>query len=62
MPLNVEVVVPDPVDPDERRIELLAAIVVEAGAVALQEAIFAAVPFSLDVDGVVERRHMHVRQ
>jgi hypothetical protein len=40
MPLNVEVVVTDPVDPDERRIELFAAIVVEAGAVALQEAIF----------------------
>ena len=62
MPLHIETVLPDPVDPDERRIELLAAIVVEAGAVALQEAVFAAVPFSLDIDRVVERRHINVRQ
>ena len=30
MPLHIEAVLLDPVDPDERRIELLAAIVVEA--------------------------------
>ena len=62
MPLDVKAVGPDPIEPDERRIEFLASIVVEARAVALEEPIFAPVPFALNVDRVVERRRRHGRQ
>jgi hypothetical protein len=44
------------VEAGERSVELFAEILLEAGAVALNEAIFGAVPLSQDVDGVVELR------
>jgi len=53
MPLDVEPVVADPVDTDEGCIELFAKVLSEARSVALQEAIFASVPFSLNVDRVI---------
>ena len=58
MPLYVEAVAADPVEPGERRIELFAEIVWEAGAVALDEAIFRPVPFAENVDGIVELRRL----
>ena len=62
MPLDIEAARPDPVEPDEGRIEFLAAIVVEAGTVTLQEAVFAAVPLALDINRIVERRRSDSRQ
>jgi len=55
MPLDIERVTADPVDANEGCIELLTEVLRKARAVALQEAIFVAVPFSLDVDGIIER-------
>ncbi len=54
MPLNVEAVGADPIEASERRIELFAGIVREAGSIALYEAIFGAMPFAENVDGIVE--------
>ena len=56
MPLEVEAVAADPVEAGERGVELFAEILREAGAVALNEAIFGAVPLSQDIDGIVELR------
>ena len=56
VPLDVEAIAADPVEAGKRGIELFAEILREAGAVALNEPIFGAVPFSQDVDGVVELR------
>jgi hypothetical protein len=56
MPLNIEAVRHDPIQSDKTCAEFFAAIVVEAGAVTPQEAVFATVPFYLDLDGVVELR------
>ena len=56
MPLNVEAVGADPVEASEGRVELLAEIFREAGAVALDEAILGAMPFAEDIDGIVELR------
>src|SRR5665213_2325337 len=56
VPLDVEAIAADPVEAGERGVELFAEILREAGAVALNEAIFCAVPLSLDVDGIVELR------
>ena len=56
MPLDVEAVGADPVEASEGRVELLAEIFREAGAVALDEAILGAVPFAEDIDGIVELR------
>jgi len=46
VPLDVEAVVADPVEAAEGSVELFAEILREAGAVALNEAILAAVPLS----------------
>jgi len=62
MPLNIEAVGADPVEAGEGRIELLAEIVREAGAVALDEAIFCAVPSAENVDGIVELSRLDRRQ
>jgi len=56
MPLEVKAIAADPVEAGERGVELLAEILREAGAVTLDEPISGAVPFSLDVDGIVELR------
>ena len=56
VPLDVEAIAADPVEAGERGVELFAAILREAGAVALNETIFGAVPFSQDIDGIVELR------
>ena len=56
VPLDVEAIAADPVEAGERSVELFAEILWEAGAVALNEPIFGAVPLSQDVDGVVELR------
>lgn len=56
VPLDVEAIAADPVETGERGVELFAEILREAGAIALNEAIFGTVPFSQDVDGVVELR------
>jgi len=56
VPLDVEAVATDPIEASEGGVELFAEILREAGAVALNEAIFGAVPFSQDIDGVVELR------
>ena len=62
VPLDVEAVAADPVEACERGVELLAEILREAGAVALNEAIFGAVPLSQDIDGVVELRRPDGRE
>ncbi|MDX3967876.1 MAG: hypothetical protein QHD01_14895 [Bradyrhizobium sp.] len=54
VPLDVEAIAADPVEACERGVELFAEILREAGAVALNEAIFRAVPLSQDIDRVVE--------
>ena len=56
VPLDVETVAADPVEAGEGGVELFAEILREAGAVALNEAIFGAVPLSQDIDGIVELR------
>ena len=56
VPLDVEAIAADPVEASERRVELFAAILREAGAVALNEAILGAVPLSEDIDRVIELR------
>ena len=56
VPLDVEAITADPIEADERSVELFADILREAGAVALNESIFGAVPLSRDIDGVVELR------
>jgi hypothetical protein len=56
VPLDVEAIAADPVEAGKRGVELFADILREAGAVALNEAIFGAVPFSQDIDGIVELR------
>lgn len=56
VPLDVEAIVADPVEASKGSVELLAEILREAGAVALNEAILGAVPLSQDVDGIVELR------
>ena len=53
MPLDVEPVAVDPVDTGEGRIELFAKVFGKAGSVALQEAIFASVPFPLNIDRII---------
>ena len=54
VPLDVEAIGTDPVEAGERGVELFAEILREAGAVALNQAIFGAVPLSQDIDWVVE--------
>lgn len=56
VPLDVEAVAADPVETGEGGVELLAEVLWEAGAVALNEAVFGAVPLSQDIDGVIELR------
>ena len=56
MPLDVEAVGANPVEASEGRVELLAEIFREAGAVALDESILGAMPFTGDIDGIVELR------
>jgi hypothetical protein len=56
MPLDVEAVGADPAEASEGRVELLAEIFREAGAVAVDEAILGAMPFAEDIDGIVELR------
>ena len=56
VPLDVEAITADPVEAGEGSVELFAEIFREAGAVALNEPIFGAVPLSLDIDGIVELR------
>jgi hypothetical protein len=56
VPLDVEAIAADPVEAGERGVELFAGILREPGAVALNEAIFGAVPLSQDIDGIVELR------
>ena len=62
VPLDVEAVTADPIEAGERGVELFAEILREAGAVALNEAILAAVPFAEDIDGIVELRRQDGRQ
>ena len=54
VPLDVEAIATDPVEAGERGVELFAGILREAGTVALNEAIFGAVPLSQDIERVVE--------
>src|SRR3974390_1822292 len=54
MPLKVETVAADPVEASEGRIELFAQIFREAGSIALDEAIFGAMPFAENVDRIIE--------
>lgn len=56
VPLDVEAIAADPVEADERGVELFAEILREAGAVALNEPVFGAMPLSQNVDGIVELR------
>src|SRR5688572_16819190 len=56
VPLEVKAIVTDPVEPGEGRVEFFAAILREAGAVALNETILGAVPLAEDVDRIVELR------
>jgi len=56
VPLDIEAVAADPVEAGEGGVELLAEILRETGAVALNEAILGAVPLSQDIDGIVELR------
>src|SRR5580693_9169249 len=56
VPLEVEATAADPVEAGEGRVELVAEILREAGAVALDEAILGAVPLAEDIDGIVELR------
>jgi hypothetical protein len=62
VPLDVEAIAADPVEAGERGVELFAEILREAGAVALNEPIFGAVPLSQDVNGIVELRRPDSRQ
>ena len=54
MPLDIEPVAADPVDPGEGSIKFFAEVFGEARAVTLQEAVFASVPFALNIDRVIE--------
>ena len=56
VPLDVEAIAADPIEASEWGVELFAEIPRKAGAVALNEPIFGAVPLSQDIDGVVELR------
>ena len=56
MPLDVEAIAADPVEASERGVELFAEILGKAGAVALNEPVFGAVPLSQDIDRVVKLR------
>src|SRR6516165_1299006 len=56
VPLDVEAVAADPIEAGEGGVELFAEIFLEAGAVALNEAVLGAVPLSQDIDGIVELR------
>ncbi len=56
VPLGVEAVAADPVEAGEGGVELFAEILREAGAIALNKAIFGAVPLSQDIDWVIELR------
>ena len=56
VPLDVEAVAADPIEAGEGSVELFAEIFLEAGAVALNEAVLGAVPLSQDIDGIVELR------
>lgn len=56
VPLDVEAITADPIEASERGVELFAEILREAGAVALNEAIFGAVPLSQYIDWIVELR------
>ena len=53
MPLDVEPVAADPVYTGEGRIELFAKIFGKTRSVALQKAVFASVPFPLNIDRVI---------
>lgn len=55
MPVEIKPIAADRVEA-EGRITLFAAIVWEAGAVGLNEAILGAMPFADDIDGIVELR------
>jgi len=54
VPLDIEAIPGDPVQPHEGAIELLIHRLGEAGTVALDEAISCAMPFAVNVDGIVE--------
>ena len=62
MPLDVEAIATNPVEAGERRIELFAEIVREAGTVTLDEAVLSAAPFAEDIDGVVELGRLDLGQ
>lgn len=55
MPLDVESVAADPVEPCERAVELFARVLRKAGSVALEEPVAACLPLAQDVDRIVER-------
>src|SRR6516164_6901519 len=54
--LDVEAVAADPIEAGEGGVELFAEILLEARAVALNEAVLGVVPLSQDIDGIVELR------
>ena len=56
VPLDVEAIAADPIEASEWGVELFAEIPRKAGAVALNEPIFGAVPLSQDIDRVVKLR------
>ena len=62
VPLDVEAVAADPIEPDEGRVELFAKCFRKARAVALNEAMLGAVPFAEDVDRIVELGRSYGRQ
>src|SRR3546814_11660598 len=62
MPLDVKAIRSDPVQADERRVELFPAIIGEARAVPLKKAVAGSVPLAFAIDRVVEIGGTHERQ
>ena len=56
VPLEIEAIAADPIEAGEGRVKLIAQILLETGAVALNESILGTVPLAEDVDGIVELR------
>ena len=54
MPLDIEPAAADPVDAGEGSVEFFTEVFGEARSVTLQEAVFASVPFALNIDRVIE--------
>lgn len=62
MPLDVKAIRSDPIQADERRVELFPAIIGESRAIPLKKAVTGSVPLALDIDRVVELSGAQDRQ